>query len=72
MQPVPEAGALALWKRELARGERTMYTPDDLRLAAIHEANARDELRWGMINAANESRRAAAVLLVRRFAEMAA
>lgn len=72
MKPVPEAGALSLWKRELAAGLRTMHTADDLRDAAIHEANAREEIRNGHIAAANESRRQAAALLVRRFTGRAA
>lgn len=72
MKPVPEAGALSLWKRELACGKRTMYTADGLRDAAILEAQARDDLREGMISAANEARRAAAAILVRRFAGKAA
>jgi hypothetical protein len=49
-----------------------MYLDDDLRDAAIYEANARDEIRAGLIDAANESRRAAAAILVRRFAGKAA
>lgn len=72
MKLVPEAGALTLWKRELAAGVRTMHTTDDLRDAAICEANARDEIRCGQIAAANESRRLAAAILVRRFAGRAA
>lgn len=72
MKPVPEAGALNLWRREVGLGLRTMYAADDLRDAACYEANARDELRAGMIGAANESRRKAAAILVRRFAGRAA
>lgn len=72
MKPVPEAGALSLWKRELADGQRTMHTIDALREAAILEAQARDDLRDGLIEAANKARRAAAAILVRRFARAAA
>jgi hypothetical protein len=72
LRPVPEAGALALWKAELARGMRTMHAADELRDAAVLEAQARDDLRAGMIAAANDARRAAAALLVRRFARRAA
>jgi hypothetical protein len=53
----PECGALAQWQREVASGFRKKTTMDALWLAATHEANARDELRAGLRDAARISRR---------------
>jgi hypothetical protein len=62
---------LLLWRREVSLGLRTMHTADRLRDAAVLEARSRDEEREGMVEAANESRREAAAILVRLFADAA-
>ena len=67
----PEVGALKQWRREVCRRERTLTTPDALRDAAIHEVNARDEIRQGLFSAARDSRLRAAALLLAN-AEVAA
>lgn len=64
MKPIPEAGALAQWRSEIRQGLRTKLTVDSLWLAAVHEAQARDYLRDGMVDAANEARRQSARLVL--------
>lgn len=64
MKPVPEAGALAEWRKELQEGSRTRLTVDALWLAAVYEAQARDYLRDGMVGAANEERKKAAAIIL--------
>jgi hypothetical protein len=60
----PEVGALNQWRREVFNRTRRITDMDELTLAAIHEANALDELRLGLDRAARESRlKAAAILL---------
>lgn len=61
---IPEAGALAQWRKELRDGSRTKQTVDALWLAAVHEAQARDYLRDGMVAAANEERKKAAAIIL--------
>jgi hypothetical protein len=59
-----EIGALTQWRREVFSRRRKVTDIDSLTLAAIHEANARDEIRAGLFSAAKDSRlKAAAVLL---------
>jgi hypothetical protein len=61
---IPEVGALAEWRKELREGSRTRLTVDALWLAAVHEAQARDYLRDGMIGATNEERKKAAAIIL--------
>lgn len=68
----PEVGALREWWRQLAAGQRTIFIDDALLHAAIQEANARDEMSRGQMDAASNSRRAAAELLLAVTAEAAA
>jgi hypothetical protein len=64
---VPEAGALSLWWAEIREGKRTKHTADSLQEAAQWEARGRSDLQAGDLDGANESRRKAAAILVRRF-----
>jgi hypothetical protein len=57
---VPEVGALAQWRAELAAGARTKLIVDPLFLAACDESTARDYLAHGLRSAANEYRTRAA------------
>lgn len=61
---IPEAGALHQWQREVGAGKRTRYYADPLYEAACLEARARDEIRDGMIGAANDDRRKAAGIII--------
>ncbi len=64
MNALPEVGALAQWQRELREGLRTRLTFDPLWRAAVYEAQGRDYLQLGMIEAANEARRQSARLVL--------
>lgn len=64
MTMLPEVGALAEWRREVFNRRRRVTDIDSLTLAAIHEANARDEIAGGLLSAARDSRLKAAVLLL--------
>lgn len=66
-----EIGALAQWRAEVAGGSRRKSDIDALARAAIHEANARDELRDRLRAAARGSRLRAAELIVEAVAEHA-
>lgn len=75
LEPVPvpaEIGALVQWRREVAARTRRTVDIDPLTRAAILEANARDELRYGMQSAARQSRLDAASIIVDAVAEHSA
>ncbi len=61
--PERAAGALGLWRRELALGVRTRDTDDSLWRAAALEARANDFENQGLLRAANKDRRVASQLL---------
>jgi hypothetical protein len=72
IQVPAECGAFEQWRREVAAGVRKKTDIDALSRAAIHEANARDELLGGMQGAARQSRLDAADAIIDATAEHAA
>ena len=68
--PLPELGALRLWRRELAAGVRTTAETDVIWRAACAEASANDFLALGVPFIANRERLRAAHLLVTAAAEV--
>ena len=62
--PIDAIGALSQWQREIACGVRTRLKFDPLFFAAVAEANARDALRFGSVEAAYGYRRDAAEIIV--------
>lgn len=69
IEPINEAGALLIWRREVERGERKVTLFDQLHYAACLEMRAREEVAEGLIGAANDDRLEAAERLVSHFAE---
>lgn len=64
MGVAPFAGALELWRRELAAGARTRRVMDTLWRAACREAMAIDFDRLGLHRVAENLRREAAAIIV--------
>lgn len=72
IEPINEAGALLVWRREVERGERKVSDSDDLSWAACLEARARESVSEGLIVSANDDRLRAAEMLIQYFALQAA